>query len=158
MFQDKGKGFPTWKLEEIHKHTSYHGVMTKIDAEAKLRQHNGCNQCYLTRYSYRKKVFRLSVMWRKDRSDTEPMFKHFKLNIVKQDGEKRYEIEGTQKNFTDIVELLKYYQEYPISLEVYSIGDPIESPKPHFDETDDADKDDVSSSKVSKHANSQQKE
>ena len=62
VLHGKGRGFPTWKLKDIHKHASYHGVMTKADAKKKLALQSTYRHCYLTRYSKSRKVFRLSVM------------------------------------------------------------------------------------------------
>lgn len=135
VLHGKGRGFPTWKLKDIHKHASYHGVMTKADAKKKLAQHSGiCRHCYLTRYSKSRKVFRLSVMRTKDgryQPQITMFFEHFTLKIVKEGNHKnRYEIKGTQAPFSDIIKLLKYYQEHPISLTFSTIGIPVESPNP----------------------------
>lgn len=35
-----------------------------------------------------------------------------------------YEIEGTERKFTDLLELLKFYHSYPVSHTIHGIGDP----------------------------------
>ena len=48
---------------------------------------------------------------------------HFKLNITKEDDHNVFEIEGTEKKFNDISTLLQFFQKYPVSHSVCSIGE-----------------------------------
>ena len=107
--------------------------MTGAEAEEKLKQHGG--NCYLIRYSDANEVYVLSVMRRINKE--EPISAHFKLNIIKGNPEGNiYEIEGTEKKFDDLSQLLLYYHSYPIDHRIKGIGDPYQDLDSDDDSTD----------------------
>ena len=116
-----------WKVKDIKDHPSYHGAMTGNQAELKLRKYGG--NCYLLRYSEKHKAFVLSVLARNDDEDEEELDEAFHANFTlkitkKDDGEKIYEIEGSEAHFESIYELLECYSTTPLSPTVTSIGKP----------------------------------
>lgn len=63
----------------------------------------------------------------------EFIVKNFQINIYKDEWDEStaYEIKGTQKSFSSIFELLKFYQDKPVDHEINDIGDCCESVKIH---------------------------
>lgn len=113
---------PTWQIKEISRERSYWGPMTGAQAELELRMHGG--NCYLVRYSEKKKHFVVSVMGRKWQRGNNPLtLYHFKLNVTKETDHSTFEIEDTEEKFDSISSLLEFYQEHPISHSVCSIGE-----------------------------------
>lgn len=103
----------------ITSHPSYHGEMTSTDAKAILRGQR--RDCYLTRRSKTRGVFALSVARRK--TDETLLIESFDINITRQDGSTACEIKGTENEFTEISEMLNYYQTRPINREIDGIGE-----------------------------------
>ncbi len=97
-------------------HSSYFGIMSGLEAEQLLTAMG--KDCYLTRYSQLNEAYLLSVMKMTQNGDNH--FEHFKLMI---DNEKEYyEIDGYEKSFKNIDELLDYYQSNPITPRITNIG------------------------------------
>ena len=110
---------PTWELDELSTHPSYHGTMDRISAETKLREQDG--SCYITRYSRTRKVYVLSVIKRK-RPSSSGTVKHFKLKIEKQKDRASFEIHGAQRKFNSIAKMLDFYQQTHLNHDIGTIG------------------------------------
>ena len=55
--------------------------------------------------------------------------KHFTLDIKKEGDHNIYEIEGTEERFTNVSELLDYYQKNPLTTEKFTtLGKPCNKP------------------------------
>ncbi len=98
-------------------HSSYFGIKTGLEAEQLLTAMG--EDCYLTRYSQQNRAYLLSVM-KTTQCGGDNHFEHFKLLIDnKVEG---YEIDGYEKSFKNIDNLLRYYQSNPITPRITSIG------------------------------------
>lgn len=115
---------PTWELDELSTHPSYHGTMDRDSADTKLREQD--SSCYLTRYSRTRKVYVLSVIKRKRLSDSG-MVKHFKLKIEKQRDRASFEIHGAQRKFNCIAKMLDFYQQTHLNHDIGTIGNCLEN-------------------------------
>lgn len=129
-------GVPTWRIQQIMLSPSFHRVMTKEEAELVLQEH-ASNTCYLTRYDASTKTFYLSVKAIVE-DGTPAKFHHFILTIAEIDPiyvnpigmdstppEIGYELNGTQKKFKRISELLAFYETIPVNFEVVCIGEQV---------------------------------
>ena len=96
----------------------YHGVMNAKSAESVLRENGG--GCFLIRYSQNRKMYILSVLAKREGGKMAPY--HFKIKISKNGAESTYEIEGSERKFNKILELLEFYHSNPCNQEVESIG------------------------------------
>ena len=113
---------PTWQIKDVTTQEGYVGGMTADKAEENLRRCRG--NCYLIRYSKSKQSYVLSVV-RRDAENPIPHIQHYKLIITKKDGNSRdsvYEIEGSEERFSDISDLLKFYQAHPLTRSNRTIG------------------------------------
>ena len=99
----------------LKEHGAYHHEITGKEAERRLKKHGG--HCYLTRHSESLDCYVLSIF--KKQKSIPPTKKHYKITI-KDDG--RIAIEGKERDFADIEELLQYYQANPIDPALSSIG------------------------------------
>jgi len=100
-------------------HPSYHGPITGEEAKRQLQLQNG--QCFLFRYSEAKKKYLISV---KECDENEVT--HIRVEIDKD--MPSYQLEGTQKPFKSLGELIKYYQKNPLSPTLRGIGEPCPNP------------------------------
>ena len=107
-------GLPIWQCELFMKSSSFHGAMTKKEAELTLENH-GSNRCYLTRYCTTKKLYLLSTMTKQEEGYRHD---HFIINI----DEEILALEGTEKKFNEIIELLHFYERNPVNFEISNIG------------------------------------
>ena len=104
---------------EALEHPSYHGYMTKQEAEARLNQFRV--NCYLTRYNDTKRSYILSVLTgAKGVSSAREIF-HFEIKVTV-DMDKKYEIEGTGLEFTSVSELLSFYETDSLNIRIKKIG------------------------------------
>ena len=112
---------PTWKIKDITQQAGYFGTLSTPEAEENLKQCGG--NCYLIRYSKGKQCFMISVI-RNDVEHPISAIQHYKLSITRKDSQTAavYEIEGTEQSFTDISELLRFYQETPLTISSRTIG------------------------------------
>lgn len=111
----------TPELEVIENHPSYHGVMTGTEAELRLEQHG--RNAYLTRYTKLKKLHKLSVVRRTAEDDL--IIQHFTLCALRdvENGTCVYKIDGSERYFSDIDELLSFYKDHRLTPEVDGIGE-----------------------------------
>ena len=99
-------------------HSSYHGDISGPEAERILKESPKRN-CYLTRYSRNSSTYTLSVVYIYNNQDK---VLHLKLSI---DNERlQHSLEGTEKIFTTLNELLQYYENNPLSPEIRNLGSP----------------------------------
>lgn len=121
------KARPAWQLTasgkkrkrmNIDEHQSYQGVMTGETAQLKFQDKVG--NYYLTRYSEERREYVLSVS--KKINSNSVIFQHFFIKITTTHDRSEYEIEGAEKKFDDISELLRYYEANAINDEVEDIG------------------------------------
>ena len=106
---------PTWKIKDVARQKGYVGVMSSDKAEKHLRRCSG--NCYLIRYSESKQSYILSVV-RRDDEYPIPDIQHYKLIITRVNGNSVYEIEGSNEQFSDISDLLEFYQINPLTFSV----------------------------------------
>ena len=117
---------PTSEIKDVTTRKGYVGIMSSGEAEKHLRRCRG--NCYLIRYSESKQSYILSVV-RRDDEYPIPHIQHYKLIITRVDGNNVYEIEGSKKQFSDISELLEFYQTHPLTRSNLTIGDPYVKPR-----------------------------
>ena len=91
--------------------------MTGKSAQEKLKEAN--RDCYLTRFSNKRDKHVLSVA-KRGKDDT--MFQHFAILVTTRHHRNEYEIDGAEKKFDDVAEMLLYYQEHHITSEIDRIG------------------------------------
>ena len=103
------------KALNIEQHQSFIGTMTSTQAKKALMEHGKIN-CYLTRYSKSRKEYTLSVKHR-------GKVYHFGINSA----QSVFEIKGGGKRFRNGFDMLEYYQQYPVNINVGNIGEPITS-------------------------------
>ena len=116
--EGQSKAVPSWVSIAMNRHPSFHGRITRVDA-TKLLFEKG-KDCYLTRYSDYHKTCVISVL--KTSEDGE-LLQHFKLHITVHNGEHKYEVKGSQKQFGSIFALLEFYQQHPVNYKIYNIGE-----------------------------------
>ena len=95
-------------------HPSYHQVITRDEAERRLRQRGG--RCYLTRYTEKHKSYVLSVYEHRRPQDS---IQHFKL-AFKEEG--RMQVGGTGMIFDNIQSLLEHYEQNRLNYNFKNIG------------------------------------
>ena len=81
---------------------SYHQAIIGKEAERRLKMCG--DHCYLTRYSERRSAYVLSVLYQKNST------KHFKISVNNSGIHEVYKIEGKDKEFGRIRELLDHYE------------------------------------------------
>jgi hypothetical protein len=106
---------PRWKILALANEPSYHGEMTKKEAEQELMAQGGSQRCYLTRFSSKHKTHKISAMHGRQRKEYE----HFDLCRNK------YALKDSDMEFDSISELLEYYQSHRISRTLGNIGIPV---------------------------------
>lgn len=104
-------------------HLSFHGDLSREEAESRLKQHN--SNCYLTRYNASTHTHVLSVM--ATRKESTPVFQHFQINIHNAKGYNQYELDGSEEKFDAISKLLDFYQNEPVNYTIIGIGEPIQA-------------------------------
>lgn len=97
--------------------------MNVDEAEALLKEEN-VECCYLTRYSESREEHTLSVLRRREDED---IFQNFDIVIEQDRDSTSYEISGSEKKFSTIVELLDFYKDNPLNHSIDGIGDEIKS-------------------------------
>ena len=95
-------------------HSSYHQSIPGVEAERRLKSFG--RHSYLTRYSKARENYMLTVF---ERRPPEHEVQHFKI-IIQDDGKHR--IEGKEKTFADIEELLEHYENNRIDPSFRTIG------------------------------------
>lgn len=117
--EDVTEAIPIKKLDSaIRKHSSYHGTMNGDEAEATLQEQQGCDCCYITRYSEVRDEYILSVL---HREEGESVFKNFIIISNEND----YEISGSEEKFSNLDELLEFYRKHPLIHHIDGIGEEI---------------------------------
>lgn len=116
---------PSNLMEAMKNEPTFHGTLTRHFALRVLSWRGG--NCYLTRYSTLHKTCVISALRTvKDRK----LLENFKLNITPcPDSGFVYKIEGTEKEFKDIMNLLDFYKRNPVTSEFSSLGKGIEKKK-----------------------------
>ena len=95
------------------KHPAYHEEITGEIAEEKLRKESG--PCFLFRYSVTAKCYQMAV-----KHDNK--VEHIKLEIDKD--AQSFKLQGSEKIFTSLEELVKYYQKNALISYITTIGQP----------------------------------
>lgn len=93
---------------------TFHGILSTIEAELKLKA-DFSDKCYLVRYDTELDEYFLSVKIKKDGCCL-----HFVIEIMRNEESTQYEFKGTTKKFDTISHLLRFYEENPVNLKVYS--------------------------------------
>ena len=96
-------------------HQSYHLTITSNEAERRLKKSG--NHCYLTRYSEGNKCYILSVYQKRPYQ-----MKHYRLVFNQQGRIKTYHIDGKEKDFNSLDNMLNYYENHPIDHGLMNIG------------------------------------
>ena len=109
---------PTWQLQEINSHPSYHGAMEGNESHTELKQHS--KSCYLTRYSERRNVYVLSMTKYSDNG--QRTFQHFTVDIRNQNNKITYEIRGADMQFNYLSDMLSFYESHPVTHTTSNIG------------------------------------
>ena len=128
-----------WKLKQtiskpqssVSHHWCYVGVMTSKQAEKILANKEG--DCYFIRFSNTHQKYMLSVS--KKSVDDTVIYTHYPINITTKYDFCEYEIEGTEKKFDDIMELLHHYEENPLTGEIDNLGMAALDCRPQGDKT-----------------------
>lgn len=124
----KSTGIDKSERELFVKSSSFHGAMTKKEAELILEQ-NGNNRCYLVRYCPTEQAHFLSVMTKFKEGQKHH---HFELEVTSSYHEK-LKIKGMKIKFKNISQLLEHYKKNPVDYEVSNIG--VEVQNKHSDES-----------------------
>lgn len=118
---------PAWKIKgskgsTIKDQPCYHGEMTGINAEEKLKEQPG--SAHLLRYSEIQRKCILSVSKRE--ANAPPIFQHVVIKPQYNRGDQtKYTLEETELFFDNVPELLEHYRKnHPISKDIDSIGEP----------------------------------
>jgi hypothetical protein len=98
----------------MDENNSYHGVITGKEAVKRLKKVN--NDSYLCRFSSRNQKYVLSLVKNGPRK-----VGHFELSINKS-SQAKYKVEGMEKHFETIDELLRFYETNRIHPEFDNIG------------------------------------
>ena len=115
--------------EEIQRHPSYHGELTKGDAELILKQES--SSCYLTRLSLSKDVYIVSVLTKLKLLKRKGVA-HLKIETIKNTcGSIAYRLKGCNKTEAEFAALLEYYRCRRINGKVSCIGNFLQ--KPHLE-------------------------
>lgn len=100
----------------LGEHDAYHHSIKGDEAQRRLEE---CGEdCYLTRYSKVNKSYVLTVC---KQQFPKNVIEHFKINIERSG---KCKIEGREKYFDNIEELLSYYRRYRIDPTIDKIGKP----------------------------------
>ena len=102
----------------ITEHPSYRGPISGETAQQKLKEAG--KDCYLIRYSAARDKYILTVA--RKGGDSETLFQHFAIQVTAKFHQNEYEVEGAEKKFDDMVELLEFYQNNPLNHDIDSIG------------------------------------
>lgn len=98
---------PRWALQAMNNHPSFHGSIARTEAIIQLIESG--RSCYLTRYSRYHTFCVISVL---RISEDGELLQHLKLDIdTKQN---KYQVQGLERRFSDITDLLSYYQKNPV--------------------------------------------
>ena len=103
---------------EMPNHAAYHGVLTGLVADDRLGRKEGI--FFLFRYSENKKKYILAVL------DSDKKVEHIEMEI--NTDEPLYRLQGTEKNFRSVDELVTYYQSHPLSASIRTLGKPCYRP------------------------------
>ena len=95
-------------------HPAYYGAITGAKAEERLKVKRG--MCFLFRYSEAKICYEISVKSNDDKVS------HIKL-IMDKDAPS-YQLEGSEKSFISLDELIKYFQKNALNPYISNIGEP----------------------------------
>ena len=98
----------------MEEHSSYHSVITGREAMIRLK-HSGYPHCYLTRFSRSKQKYILMVYKKERRVDVEARFTLIINN-------RKRKIEGSEKDFDNLDDLLRYYEHARVNPSLPSIG------------------------------------
>ena len=101
--------------EMMGEHSSYHQSIPGAEAIRRLKG-SGHPCCYLTRYSESQKSYILTVYRKQSPKDEE---RHFKIVI---EHNRQHRIEGQTASFSDIGQLLTYYETHRIHPSLKNIG------------------------------------
>jgi uncharacterized protein YkuJ len=112
---DDNKAIPFWQVVEFMNEPSYHEQMTRKEAERELMK-QGSSRCYLTRYSDKNKMFKLSVM----HSRRKNKFEHFDISRTK------YTLKDSDMEFDTLAKMLEHYRSHRISKTLRNIGISVE--------------------------------
>ena len=98
---------------QLPNHAAYHENISATTAEEKLKAKSG--PCFLFRYSNTYQCYQISVKY-------ENEVEHIEVEIDKD--VPSYQLQGSEKIFTSLDELVKYYQKNPLSPSIRKIGQP----------------------------------
>ena len=117
-------------MKEMSKHLSFHGTISREEAELILKKHGG--NCSLTRYSNGTHVLSVMDITNEDR----PVLQHFKLCIHATNKSVCCEIDGSGKKFGDVSKMLDFYKDHSINYAITSVGALIKAGRPSLMRTD----------------------
>ena len=98
----------------------YHGALRGEEAEKKLKQQPG--DSHLIRYTNSNGEYILSVL---KRGANGPICQHLVIKTLPQPHDKySYTVEGSDRIFHGAPEMLKFFRQHPLSIEINGIGEP----------------------------------
>ena len=98
----------------------YHGALRGVEAEEKLKQQPG--DSHLIRHTDSNGEYILSVL---KRGANGPICKHLVIKTLPPPQDKySYTVEGSDRIFHGAPEMLKFFRQHPISIEINGIGEP----------------------------------
>ena len=115
---------PAWKLNIVSQDPCYHGEI-RLDMAIKLLKQHGGNHSFLIRYSTTGSKYMLVVMTQSQ--DGKDSYHQFNILIDGRDGGvTTCEIEGSERRFDSISDLLEYYKVNAVSNKlIRGIGRPV---------------------------------
>ena len=99
--------------QQLPDHAAYHDTISVATAEEKLKEKSG--PCFLFRYSKTYKCYQIAIKY-------ENEVEYIKVEIDKD--APSYQLQGSEKIFTSLDELVKYYQNNALSPTIRNIGQP----------------------------------
>ena len=119
------------RSSRIEGHPSYHGALTKAEAESRLHQHSSPDQnTYLIRYSEKAQNYKVSVL---DRRKGTGKITHF---TIVRDGDDMYKLkEAPLLRMNGVFKLLEYYQKNPVGEKIENLGQPLQRSTSHIEDS-----------------------
>ena len=130
------QAYRTKEIKGYHDDPSYHGVITGVEAEKRLKKNGG--NVHLIRYSKTRLVYVLSVYRGKE---DPPIVMHYDMKWHR---DQKYEIMGAGYRFKTVRDVLNYYRKNPVDHQVNGIGKFLPSKIDDSDSDMESDMEDVS--------------
>lgn len=110
------KAVPIEYIGEMKGHPSFHGTISREEAELQLKKHK--SNCFLTRYDNGVHILTVMAVLKEDGR----VFQHFQLKTHCQNGCYQFEVDGSGNRFDKVSALLDFYKCNPLNYTIDHIG------------------------------------